>query len=732
MRTAAQLPEAEIRTWYSRVLINAEQVEALSWSTSRSLLLIPGMGTSGQNAATGELRPVQDPDVIAAVPGTPWTRSGVWPPKRGDTVTIDVSSDGVTWMRRFNGIADKPRGSSDGTLVVPIIDRIDRFSRLVRILPLQWRMHPQQPDGTLRPTGTHHAHVINSCFERAGFYATIPPLTGTIMRASLMGSLWADIGLLVASSSPGSFDSMRANAEWGPCFRNFSAVWDCTGTANTGATMAFMLPASHTGTTALRWEDSSSATLMQVRVYPSRSVSVIDNDGQTVCALSSWQVGPLVVVRRAGGTVTLSSTPVSGTTQTATGSASTVGGTVSQVRATVDADGRLGAVSMAQAPAMPSSVWSPSALITLSEHITNLDASPLRWDVRADTVLDAIANATQSHWGLDEDGRAVFLPVLGMLDDVPSRTISDKEHIEGPVEWVSDWSATASQVVMTGVAPQIKTAVRPTLNVWQGSGSTMSPGESSVEMIHPTDGEDWLGVQTQSSIVTSGPSGQGAWYGTVLAASVTVAGTGGAEDTDRPATTSEYSAEVVYVDQQTWRVSQSAIGSVAVTPRTGQWGILAPPVRGQNTPIVRCFAVTTWPKITLSSADALNDAPVFQIEAEHWAGDNGVGIVADLYNVVRREVVTFQSVSLGDPDPRLQLADRVTLDLAESLAVTVRGTITAIEDTFDLTSGYTQRVDVFATAAYTESHTWARMERLHRGKSWGQTEADYSTWSQSE
>jgi len=202
---------------------------------------------------------------------------------------------------------------------------------------------------------------------------------------------------------------------------------------------------------------------------------------------------------------------------------------------------------------------------------------------------------------------------------------------------------------------------------------------------------------------------------------------------DRPANTSEYSARVEVVDPQTVKVTRHATGTVAVSPQTGrgtQWNWLPKSLQGGAGTIVRGNALTRWLDNTVSTSDTGSDAPVFSYDALEWLGEHGDYATQWLAALLTNVRVDLQDLSIV-PDPRLQLGDRVTVEVT-TLGVELTAFVTS-KKLARSDGALSMQVSLMITAATVNRATWAAVEAHWRNQSWSQLETDlsgdtYNTW----
>lgn len=718
------LNPAKVQRWQSKIRVGGRTVDAVTYEVDRQMVHVPGTTDAAGQSATGTLSPVTDAEVLARAT-SPWNRLSQWPPVQGTTVTIEESADyGKTWVPVFTGLVDKPAGTSKGDLSCQLIERIDRFTRQVRIEPRQYLMPSALPGGTMRMVADNHLWHINQAFETAGFYLACQWVPNPLLRATLQGSLWPEVGSCLDARFNTDKNVSQADTDWGFGFKDCYAEWAFSRSSNAVDLQVMITPGVGQVKYQLTTAAGDDATLAVNTA--NGNCSLTDKNGTVVVTLNG--AGTVIVAHVKGKTWSLTSGVAS-----ASGTAAATAPTFTALKASAAKTATLGYVCVGDAnrnSTPPPAVWNPTATLARTNIISWIDANPTVWAQAAGKLLDDIGLATCSHWGFDETGRAQWITTLGLLEREPVRTLTDGDDIIDQIGWSQDWQAAACQVHADFLVPQSRRTNKPTIEVYRGSGTDLAPGDTSTDVIHPEDGVDWIQVDTSSGVAVPGNTAganAGIGLGTMFVGLVDLPDAGSGPD-NRVAHTYEYSASLTKLDPASFTLTQSATGSVSVSAQTGSgpvWAWLRRSQQKINAPLVRAAAVTTWLDGSIETSDNGSDAPVYIHTANEWIGPHGDIIVANLANLLTTDRVTLDELQIV-PDPRLQLGDRIYLDLSKTLSVTgVAGMVIGkkLEHT---AKGLTMNITVLISQAYVPVPSWRAFEDHYKGEDWQDVEDDFA------
>lgn len=732
--------------------------DLMSWSFTRNLTGLPSNLSDSSNAVNGKLVPgpnryaSNDPLIDSAfVPPTPWTRRNDWPPKRGTDVWIDVRRSDpqyeTEWTRVFTGFVDEVSGNTFDDIEISLVDAIDRFSQAVQIRALL-ASHPTL-DGKASPTGMHLAHVVNQCFEAAGFYATLPPISNTKIRVPLLGTTHPLVGMPLSVSTGGTSKASAAydgeGIRPGVTYRNFTGVWYPLGGGSADAFLLHRLHSLNANDYYLDlalWGSAGNTPLYTMKVLESGNVQALNSSGAVVCELDSeaGQVGNYVALVVRGNTMTLiGNVNVSGTVSG--------GSPVGYVRmragglATVPGGFVMGSTTSSTVDEMSNICkwWEPTAVIEASAYVTTTTACTYCWNVQASTVLDSIADATCSHWGIDPEGRAHFLSTLTRLDeDIPSwdLELTDDTDIFDDLSWTSNWQDTCSQVKSVFEIPHIKLGKAGTSTggvplgmasvlLFEGSAQEIDPNENVEDFIHPEDEEDWIDVDgvpqlgyaeddqapgvirvagyANPSTKTGYPSNTEMMYGSWMSGIYDIQSDGDGTFIG----TSYLSNTLTRLDPASFKLETQA-HTKQVTTNWADHKPVAPALRGHGSPTIRGKAKITWGDGWFFSDSNGSDSAIYEHDAGRWAGDNGAGVAQVIYKLLSGEQARFEDVDIR-PDLDVRLGHNALVNVTKLDGLSLVGLTSKLTMSYDA-SGLSMQLNLICPQAWQRSTTWGAVE----------------------
>ena len=505
------LISSDVQAFTSHVQVNGVTRAHKSWSVDRELVgdlpeqVVAG---GGIRQATGTIVWADQGDVVETA-ANPWNPGAGWLPKPGDRVQI-WASDGTTSWRQFTGVIDSTKGDVGGFPASSIIDDYDRLNvrfshdAMLRVMPPRFR-----GGADLRAVGLTPLYYVDAALRASGFYATPAPEVRCALSVPAQSSLWAEVGLLTDSAIGGvaggsSVWAGRHNAPFGMSMSNFRASYG----PNLGVGMRTVLQM-----TALVAPDHSGNGFMTA-YYGGDSVSLAIAASRTVVArLNGAEVCRLVL-----GTATVITLLVkngvwrlrSNTAETSTGNAAmpTDAG-MTQVSIEADANARMAGFQVshpAAANEFASVNYSPTANYWLDsfELAGYIDAAPAIEGSTAIKVLDEISKATLAAMWIDEAGVFQWVPANVLRNRASAQTITTLDDIRS-LTWEDSLLGVRSSVDVDYRLPAITRSRWDRVIVYQGSGTTMEPGDTSEEFVKPSTDEDW--VQVSADLLNLGEVG---------------------------------------------------------------------------------------------------------------------------------------------------------------------------------------------------------------------------------
>lgn len=719
--------------WESKVTMNGVETDLVSWEVERSFTGIPQSSDNSARGATGKIKPVSPRDVLSYAPH-PWVRAGVLPPKPGWPVTIEVrpkprrdnDPDVRSWVRVFTGVVDDVSGDDFADLTVTVVDVLDPFTRLVTLPPLLFDMppRPENPGGAKIKTALHLSYYIHSAFEAARFSASLPMTPSARLRVPMFGSTLPQPGKITSCIPVSRADEddpefkVERVAEFGYGINGFAATYvpePYYVPTPTIQTFLFRVPLNvSTGGYTITLNRAVAWEKTVITIRQDRWVLVDVNDTR-VLALGPTELGRVAQLSWDGTRMSLRSQPSGATAPV---SRSTLHSGTSRVLSvqvgSPRSDTPVGGFALYDGiPADSDLPWQPNALIPYTNWMpTWHPAGRAVEGLQAASVLDQIAKAMVCHWGIDELGRVVWRSAISaMLYYIKGPTITDSEIMDH-IGWQADSTMGASAVVTRGEWPQWGASQYPVHRVYTGSAITLQAGETREEFIHSPAEEDWIQVDTVGETGVAMGTGTVKWGSTKDLRSTRFIASRASDTDDNPvvATLAEYTATLEELDAKSWKLTQRAPTNVSVTTKTGSWPELNPALRNKDMPVVNAYGRILWRDL-IEQSETVGPplAPVYELDWGEWGYLARVALREVLVDLLAWDVYEFDKVEIV-PDLRLQVGDRATFDLNESMRLEADIFIKKMRYSFTADGGLTQFVDTRIMAGRTPSATYEMLE----------------------
>jgi hypothetical protein len=469
------------------------------------------VGASGMVEATATV--VLAPEnLVSRGFNLPWRNARK--PLQGESILIELGleDDGAeAYGRYLTGRVDSCDGEvTDPTISVECVDLSDKMDRDVSLEPLFRVMPPYNPntDSTMRAIGVHPSWLTARLAAACGFHATPPPREGeTCISAPLIGSTWPNRGgLLRSQPRVGEFPGY-ASTPWGVGVTDIGATWLPNRSAVRTLRLArsgfveFLATAPTGEGTHHIILDWSGADRIHIRVggslvsvgagtdatispqvsctFPADAyatgyahVSVwVDSDGRAAVRIGSAE---------ATGSVNVTSPMVETELQ--------------QVRLVSETDMRaIGGLNVGfTAGRYDLHTWKPSAVID-SPYNNIWLAFP---GLEGENVMDVLKEQSESElaaiW-LDGEGRFQYRTRARLTSAAPVGDTITMDDLDS-LPWSEQWSSLRSRVRVKYASITRMIGPKPTNLVWQGSGTSLEPGETYEEVAEPNDKVSWLGV----------------------------------------------------------------------------------------------------------------------------------------------------------------------------------------------------------------------------------------------
>lgn len=663
----------------------------VSWAVDRE---IPGdlpaqvVSGSGITAAGADVQ-WAPPATVSSRAVSAFARSGGWPPKGGERVTLDAGYDG-NLVRLFTGALEDVDGGSGGVTTSRFVDRVPALERDITIIERVALMPAFNPGEPVRLVGHRHESIVNKCFRASGFWATPAPSGDIVLDAPLMGSLLnEDSSVYVSSATPWDQaleyrTSKAPGSRWGLSMSDFRVTYTIVTKARrslgSGVFLtSFMVdPAS---TDYVTVTDTFEGGTIVVQQMPS-NIAVTVNGAQAINHPVSAGAYDRVAVILNGHTVTMR-----------TGMSTTTGGNIVAEASTVVSTIPTGVLTQVRITAMPNAavagvqvgwpnfadMWRPitfqrTAVFQVGYLFQSLGAFGGTQATNAmDLVID-IAKALCAGFWVDEYGVAQWRHPDMLRTGPVVKTITAATSLVN-LDWRDSLASARSAVVVAGEEPHI--AYNPGIAVataWEGSGETIAPGQSTEYIITPPADETWIYIEEpmvlDSTNIKAYQRRRGSWVGAV---SVNA-------DGDENWLGYEVAKSWERIAVQTWKLTVvNQLATMDINQRTPDQMGFHPIHRGRGLPVIRCQEKITWVEETVrAEAHADKELPEYTHDVGRWVqmGDRArlAGWLAGQLSAPIPEITNLQII----PDPRLQLGDRVTVVDPDVTDLNVTGVIVGI------------------------------------------------------
>lgn len=700
---AGSLVGGDVRALTSFVRVAGVDRPHTSWSTAREIV----GDLPEQVAAGGGIRQATGTIVWAAEENitdgslNPWNSSTGWLPESGQFVEV-WAGDGTSWWRQFTGVIDVTTGDIGEGAQSTVVDYIDWLNRSVEHSTV-FRMHPPVVEGgAYMAVGMGPMYAIDRATRTCGFYATPRRESGCLVSAPLQGSLWHELGKLVASPR---FNS-NYKAPWGWTAGDFTATY----TPQSGATRSAAIQL----TLRVGFDHDHSATL--AAVYGSLEVQLVITagrvasaclDGVQVCSLTLG-ADSIVTLLVKSGAWTLR-TP----TATATGSKAVPGGSdLTQVTLLAHEGSRLAGMQVSSPPTGQEfgSLGHVDSFIQDSQGLSGtMSVLPSFTKSPAIDVLTSISKATLSPFWFDERGYLRMVSSDVLIAQAPAQTVTTLDDIT-KLSWSDDRLSVRSKVTVSYRDVATSRSSWSSIDLFQGSSETLESGDERAFFVTEPADQDWCetGENSDGSLVAFN-RGRGSWMSGYL------------EDDD-----GVYSSGVGYAVQTQSRITTDTMlytTTIGTLPIGKHYVVgipenpgYAPRFRNIGSPIFRGRGKATWTDTTVTSTvTGPSGFPELVHDASHWLTQEGSNILQSrMADFIAAQVTTQHPTITGMEvifDPRRQLGDVIVISSPDYMGVELTVLIVGIR----LSAGdsFTQSLDVRVISSKTTFTTYAEHEKAY-------------------
>lgn len=724
---AGDLVTTNVAEFTSRILVNGVEREAVAWSVDRELqgdLPRQVAAVSGVTQATGKIdwTPAH---VVSEYSPNPWNANGGWVPSRGDRVEIFVG-DGETWWKRFHGLIDVTRGDVGSGFQSTIIDHYDRLSAQVSHIPMTSIMPPTTTTGTgsWRHVGLHPLYYVDLALRQAGYYVTPPRDQNNLLFVPLQGSLWPHVGTLATSDEANtSYGGVNHRAPWGLGKGGFAASYEPTSTPlmTVPIQASFMVAPDHASAVDFTL-DYGSTNFLRVSVSLARIVRV-GRDGVSSATLSLDPDDVVVSVLFKNGVATIRTN----TGREASGTFFTAGSSLTRIRINAGDNANVAGFQVS----LPENEFRehlstrtpPNARFdTSSSRLAGgMSAAPNIEEVTSARLIEQINDAIIAALWIDETGTMQWAQSDTLRSRSPVKSVSTAEDIFS-LSWESGLLQSASSVTVTGKQPAITRSRWRNVTAAEAAGNqTLRSGEELEIFLEPSSNEDWI-LPSFNFLEVGGQSGI---WGSFNNPEYSTVGLYFERDGDEIPGTVPYQTTIT-----THRIGNQ---KTLIKYVAGNWpsdieGVLSTPSadvtlplweRHRKQPVIRqkAFGRIEWYDDKLATVGVSGAGPELVHDVGVWSSTatitgDGTNYWERIGSYIQSQVTVPQPVVRNvsiSPDPRLQLADVITIE-SELLGVDLRSLITGLSESFD-TTGYHQDLNVRVLEASPTAQTFEAFNR---------------------
>ena len=627
---------------------------------------------------------------VAWAPADPVARRQMTPlngaaPRRGDRVSLDAGQGGAV-ARLLTGKVETTTAQVPGGLVSDVVDDWDLLARKVSIPPLAATMFPREPGGALRSVGLTATAITQRVLSLCGFHATPPPVIGTMLSASLNGTLWPENGVLQNSQTMPTFTP----APWGEAARGFTASYNGGVRSFSDGALEISFVVSPESAAAGSWVAATWAGGFIRLSVASGSAAAQFSTGTTtnVLALSSAELaGALLLRLRVGSGGAWRLTTDTGVEKV--GSQSIPSGFLASPASWdvyVPSNGRIiGGVNAGFPNSAGPTTFTPTARLDPGDG--TLAASRAIVERRAVDVLRERADAEHAHMWIDGAGVFQWRDRTRWGAGAPVVTLTDVDLLGYEVGM--DYDSLYSGATVECVTPRVEMRRQPTVSLHQSTKQTLSGGDIERNFIEVPADEEWYAMDTFVGVL--GGDAQTGNFNKGLRSfnSAIRVGTDGSTELFAYGQWTEYvTFELETLSTRKWLHTTTVAGNLpadqtietrapdlskmAGTGIWSQWNTYA-------TPVLRGHGRAVWVEESRTGG-ATTDArlPVLEHDAGWWLSLPAVQRLANWLSMrYTTPVVTLRGVEIV-PDERLEIGDVIALSDSTYADLSARVVITGI------------------------------------------------------
>jgi hypothetical protein len=629
----------------------------------------------------------------------------VFPLPVGTPLAIEVGDGHGQWFRQVSGRTDSNTGAfTTGTVTSKIIDNVDRLNTPVTHDPLLAIHPPMDGRVDVRGTGLLSTYVSDLCARASGFNATPPATPATRLSAPLMGSMWPEVGTLQQSRAYGltenTLPGWNVESTWGWSVEGPQATY-LPSSPSAAPVVTVNLSQDPPKTTPevcqvqLRANDTTGVFLHHDQQYDTVRVLQVTEPGGFSAGLGGLPRASArrasLALTRSGAVWTATLTLSDGRTASYTPALST-GWEVDLV--VVIGDGRIGGVLVEHAPANPlASLYaaqtarfrlSPTAVIPI------LNAMPaLRGDTTALTLLTQQARAECASVWIDAAG-VLQWAARDVLEAAPAVAVKTTALSVDDIAWTSDYSSAYQQVTLTRSTPTISKSVEYRITLGQAQIQNFDKGQVIEQWVQPASGEDWVMADQISSRLNTTSLTQASllrkntWHGAICTDD---------NETTNPswAVAAQFSVTNDWVSSDTVKYTMTCLDLAAgATYASNQIKdnlstVFVPKyLAGTGLPIVRGKGLIKWatPPDLMELTGAVRGVANYTHDVGWWVQYSYCQTQLMDWLVAHLSTPRPEITVTIDPDPRLEMGDKITLEDPYRTGLTLDMVLTGIRQSY--------------------------------------------------
>lgn len=691
----------------ARVLVDGKEMEVDSLTVSSSLdSAAPDMvaaGGGGVVAATADMTVLPADDVNDAGLN-PWGEAQRIATASEVVVEAGYKTEAGTpaTARLLTGQVDALDGSAtEPGIGLKLVDYTGVLDRDITIEPLLSDYPPLRDFGLRRNAGLLPTYVTDRILRHCGYYATPPQLDGSILSATMMGSVMPERGTMYATyeSSSSTPDTLFRSTPWGVGVDAANILYfpDLSGRSHGRLTSSIMVTFnrrvsthSNPGTSRvdLRWGENS-ANAVSISINPNGSITALFRDSgsyNTVAWLSDSRARDaesFSVHIRPSGQITISASngeSVSGTGSVPTRLSAT---DMEQIYVQVPPNSQtIGGLQVAYTTTSNHN-FVRNAHIDPPIHNHSLTAFPSQINQNCLGLLKEQAEAELAAIWIDEHGHFMWKNRATLQQSPPVGTLTSLDNLLD-LPWEFPVKSVFSRVEIEHSIPTVTRRWIASITVAGGRGDTLSNGDTENRFFEPPADQDWHLVDSPQWLGgTFNPwwlrAGRGSYRGGIIVRSDD-------PDYERIAYSSRLTQSWEQINPQRWLLSSTAHSlpdNESIEQRyldIREHGSLG----GESTPSIRARGLVEWGS-DKTTGRTLGEvlAPVFVHSVGAWVQDNHE--LQDLADWLA-DALTEPGVALRDvpivPDPRIQKGDIFWLEDATAYDVRLRVLVVGIQTSF--------------------------------------------------